>query len=110
MAKLCNAANHASARGVMIAFDLTVFQFFSNAYEPCLQTEDKNMAQVDLPEPKNIGEWALDLLIVIAAVKISSLFLLAPGVTIGDQPLAVAAVAGIGALSYKLARRWVAFK
>jgi hypothetical protein len=53
------------------------------------------MAQVDLPEPKNVGEWALDLLIVIAAVKISSLFLIAPGVTIGDQPLAVAAVAGI---------------
>jgi hypothetical protein len=70
----------------------------------------ENMAQVDLPEPKNVGEWALDLLIVIAAVKISSLFLIAPGVTVGDQPLAVAAVAGIGALSYKLARRWVAFK
>ena len=41
MAKPFSAASHASARGVMIVRDLTVFKFFSNAFKPCLQTKER---------------------------------------------------------------------
>ncbi len=67
------------------------------------------MAEINV-DAKSVGENLLDGLIAVAAIKVSSLFLLAPEVTVADQPLAVAAVAGCGALAWKAARSWVAFK
>ncbi len=66
------------------------------------------MASIDV-NVKSLGETLLDGLITAAAIKIASLFLLAPDVGIAEQPLAFVAVLGAGALAWKAARSWVAF-
>lgn len=66
------------------------------------------MASIDV-NVKSLGETLLDGLITAAAIKIASLFLLTPDVSIAEQPLAFVAVLGAGALAWKAARSWVAF-
>lgn len=66
------------------------------------------MASIDI-NVKSVGETLLDGFITAGAIKIASLFLLAPDTNIAEQPLAFVAVLGVGALAWKAARSWVAF-
>ena len=66
------------------------------------------MASIDI-NVKSGGETLLDGFMTAGAIKIASLFLLAPDTGIAEQPLAFVAVLGVGALAWKAARSWVAF-
>lgn len=67
------------------------------------------MAEIKIPEGKQVAEFILDGFITAAAVGIASSIFLSDA-PLSDQGFPLVIVFGIGAGAWKLARQWKAFQ